>query len=743
MKELVAVPKKAFTVRVASWSAHHPWRAILAWLGTVIFCVLLGSMVIGTRDANSADYRVGEAGRAETIESEAGLTRPVLEYILISAAPGQSFDAAAASSAADDVTKRMSVLPQVAGVGKPITATDGSAVEVPVTMRADDRSAHSDIQPLLDTTAAVQAAHPQLRIEETGNTSIDAGIDIQLGKDLQLAERITLPITLLILLIVFGALVAAGIPLVLALVSVVTAMSLSAVASHLFPDAGATKNVVLLMGMAVGVDYSLFYLKREREERRRAGGKISPQAAVELAAATSGHTVLVSGLAVTASMLGLYLADDVIFSSLATGSVIVVLVAMISALTVLPALLVKLHRWLDRPRLPLLGRRADREGGGRVWSALLRPAVRHPVATLVLSTLAMLALATPALSMKIALPGNGSLPREVPALQTFDRMTAKFPAEGVTHSVVVRADPGQSAQVAAALTGLAQQAAANPLFVHGNPAPVEVSADHAVSRIELPIPYSSDAPQAAQSLRLLRTQLLPAAMAALPGAEYAVTGYAARDIDTVAHQNDRLGWVVGFVIILTFAVMLWAFRSLVMATMAVLLNLLSAAAAFGVLVAVFQSDWAGKLLDFQSSGFIVSRVPLFLFVILFGLSMDYHVFVVSSIRERALRGEDARRAVFNGIISSAGVVTGAAVVMVSVFISFAFTSLLEMKELGLGLAVAVLLDAFVIRVLILPSLMTLLGGYSWWPSKIPAAPATPPAVMLPKTPAPVGSTGPE
>ncbi|MER5269159.1 MMPL family transporter [Actinosynnema sp. NPDC002837] len=698
------------TVSIAKWSATHPWRAIIGWLAFVAVCVAAGA-IVGVRDASSEDYRVGEAGRAETVAAEGGLVDPIVERVLITS-PSGPLDQAAADTAAREVADRMRALPEVSSVGEPTRSPNGDAVLVEVTMTAADRTAMEQVAALLEQTAAVRGAHPELVVEQTGGVSIDVGIDEQLAEDLAFAERLTLPVTLLILLVVFGALIAAGVPVLLGLSSVVTAMALSAVASHVFPDAGATKNVILLLGMAVGVDYSLFYLKREREERARGGGRVDHVAAVELAAATSGRAIVVSGLAVMVSMAGLYLVGDVVFSSLATGSIIVVAVAVVSSLTVLPALLAKFGRWVDRPRVPLLWRLTGR-GEGRVWRRALEPSMLRPGRTLLISTGAMLLLALPALGMELGLPGNDTLPKQVEEIRTHDRMVALFPGEGARHVVVVRADPARAAEVASALDGLAARTQGDPLFAPG--AAERVSEDGRVTVLELPIPFSPESPRAEESLAKLRGELVPAAVG---GFEHAVSGDVARNVDTVAHQSDKLLRVVLFVLLLTFVMIVVAFRSVVMALLTIALNLLATAATFGVLVLVFQLGWAEDLLDFTSGGFIVSRVPLFLFVILFGLSMDYHVFVLSRVREVARTGVPSWQAVREGITSSAGVVTSAAVVMVSVFVSFVFTSLLEMKQLGLGLAVAVVLDAFVIRLLVLPSAMRLLGRAAWWPSTL-------------------------
>jgi RND superfamily putative drug exporter len=520
------------------------------------------------------------------------------------------------------------------------------------------------------------------------------------------------------LLIAFGSVLAAGVPVLLALSSIAAAMGLASLASHVLPDAGVGNNMILLIGMAVGVDYSLFYLKREREERARAGGQISPSAAVELAAATSGRAIVVSGLAVIVSTACLYLATDVIFASLATGTIIVVLVAMASSLTVLPALLAKLGHRVDRRRARRVGRpETHRPATGRVWTAMLRPATRHPVVTLLVASAVMLGLALPALGLKLGVPGNDTFSRKIPAVRSYDQLTNAFPNERVKHLVAVRADPARSGEVISALKDLARRAQSDPLFAKESTPRLKTSADGRVSTLELAVPFRTSSDEAQQSLRHLRTDFVPATVGKVAGAEEAVTGDIARDADYVDHQNEKLPWVIGFLLLLTFIMTVVAFRSVVIGIVGVMLNLLSAAAAFGLLVLVFQHRWAEDLLGFTSTGSIGSRVPLFLFVILFGLSMDYQVFVVSRIRESALRGVPTRTAVLDGIGSSAGVVTSAAIVMVTVFASFIFLSLIEMKQMGFVLAAAVLLDAFIVRIMILPSTMTLLGKASWWPSR--------------------------
>ncbi|NGO48081.1 MMPL family transporter [Streptomyces ureilyticus] len=717
----------SFTVRMARWSALHPWRAIIGWLVFVVLCLGAGSAV-GLNSAKTADYRVGEAGRAEAMAAEGQLERRSTEQVMISARSGAGLDGgtaeASAKAAAADLTARMERLPEVESVADPLLSKDGRILMVEVAVKGEERDAKDKVDALVAQTEAVQKANPALLLEETGSPSISKGVDKQRGEDLALSEAITLPVTLITLLIVFGSVTMAGVPLLLALSSIAAAVGLSMVVSHLSPDTGVGTNIILMIGLAVGVDYTLFYLKREREERARSGGRLSSEALVELATATSGRAVVVSGLAVVVSTATLFLASDVIFSSLATGTIVVVLVAVLSSLTVLPALLVKLGKRSERRAL----RRAERgkparrmrgEGGGRVWAALLRPATRHPVATLCVSVLAMLALAAPLGGLKITEMSRDTHSREIPAMQVYDRLNEAFPEQRVTHDIVVRADAARSGEVTASLEELAQLADADPLFTGESRIRTsdETSDGRRISVLELNVPHLGNSDEAYDSLDHLRDEYVPATIGRIAGADSGVSGDVARYADYPAHQNSKLPLVLGALLLVTFAMTLYAFRSVVLGLLGVVLNLLSAAAALGLLVLVFQGSWAEGLLNFESTGSIGSRVPLFLFVILFGLSMDYQVFVVSRIREAALAGVPTRQAVLDGIRSSAGVVTSAAVVMMTVFVSFVFLHIIEMKQIGFVLAAAVLLDAFVIRVLILPAAMLLLGEASWWPSR--------------------------
>ncbi|MBZ6248037.1 MMPL family transporter [Streptomyces olivaceus] len=696
--------------RIGHWSAAHPWRAVLVWL--VLTLAAFSTGFLGeTRTATQADMTVGESARAAQLIEDNGLKQPATENFLISPRAGTN-DAGDVAGAADELKQRLSGLSETAAVSGPTTSEDGRTLLLRATMKGDADSAPDRVTALADVTAEVQDRHPGLRVEETGDASIQHDFQAWLAKDMTKATLISVPITLVVLMVVFGALVTAGVPVLLALFAVGSSLSLWALASRLFPDPGMVPDVIVLMGLAVGVDYCLFYLRRYREERAKG---YDSQAAVRVAAATSGHSVFVSGIAVLVSMAGLYLAGDLMLASMATGAIIVVAMAMVSTVTVLPALLVKLGRAVDRPRIPVLWRLTRARGGSRVWTAILRPATGHPAIAAVLSVGALLALAVPALGMDLKSTQLADFPRSLTTMQSYDRLVAAFPSRTDTDVVALRLPADRSADLRPAvrdLSGRIGQGAA------GDRAKPEIrwSEDGLGAVLEVSRTSATGTEEARTAVRELRT-LLDSALGGLPAGSYAVGGAAAEDMDYTANLHDRLPWVMAAVLALTFLVMLAAFRSVVIALTTVVLNLLSVAASFGILCLVFQKTWAEPLLDFTSTGHVVSWVPVLLFVILSGLSLDYHVFVVSRIRERVLIGMTTKNAVVDGISRTAGVVTGAALVMVAVFSVFGALSFVEMKQIGVGLAVAVALDATVIRAFVLPSLMVLLGRANWWPSK--------------------------
>ena len=674
---------------------------------------MLGGMV-GTTTIDTSAPGPGESGRMDAILDE-GFKQPAGESVLIQS-PSLRIGSPSFDSAVEDVVARVSKVTVVQNVRSPLTAgnadqiaDDGRSALVAFDIRGDKDEASDKIDPVLDAVAATQHAHPGFFIGEFGPASAEKGVMTAYGEDLGKAGLLSLPITLIILVLAFGALVAAGIPLLLGLTAVFATFGLIALPSSLLPVADQAYAMVLLIGLAVGVDYSMFYLKRERQER--AAGR-SERAALESAAATSGRSVLVSGLTVMVAMAGMFLTGNATFSSLAVATILVVAVAVLGSLTVLPALLSKLGDNVDRARVPLVGRLRRDDGEGRIWDAIVDRVLRRPVLSAVLSGGLLLALAAPALQLRIASPGPDSYPSSLEVVETYNRMQQAFPGTALPANVVVKAPNVNAPHVRAAVDQLEERALASGRMYE--PITVAVSDDATVANITVPIAGKGTDAASDASLRLLRDSIVPETVGALPNAEAGVTGLTASWKDQADEIKSMLPPVVAFVLLFAFGLMLVAFRSVVVAGKAILLNLLSVAAAYGVLVLVFQHGIGKGLLGFSSTDGIDPVVPLLLFVVLFGLSMDYHVFILSRIRETFARGATMDDAVAHGIKSTAGVVTSAAAVMVLVFAVFGTLSMLFFKQFGVGLAVAILIDATIVRAVLLPATMKLLGDWNWY-----------------------------
>jgi uncharacterized membrane protein YdfJ with MMPL/SSD domain len=503
--------------------------------------------------------------------------------------------------------------------------------------------------------------------------------------------------------------VAAGIPLLLGMTSVFATIGLLGPVSQLTPMADAAGSVVLLIGLAVGVDYTMFYLRREMAERD-AGRE--PEAALNAAAATSGRAVLVSGLTVMVAMAGMYLAGNAVFTSMATGTMLVVAVSVIGSLTVLPAMLSWLGDRVEKVRVPIIGRMRHKRQEPRVWSFILDRVLRHPVISLVLAGGLLVALAIPALSMKTVEPGTAGLPRKLEIMQTYDRIQAAFPGGPLPAIAVVQADNVTSPEVQRGIEEM--KAAALKTGEMANPITVEVNPDKTVAVVDIPLAGNGTDAKSEHALATLRDDVIPSTIDRVSGTETNVSGVTAGSKDFSDTMTARLPIVFAFVLGLAFILLLVTFRSIVVPLKAIVLNLLSVGASYGILKLVFQDGHGEGLLDFQSLGGVTTWLPLFLFVVLFGLSMDYHVLILSRVRELVDRGHDTEYAVAHGIKSTAGVVTSAAIVMVAVFAIFATLSALEFKQMGVGLATAILIDATIVRAVLLPAAMKLLGDYNWY-----------------------------
>ncbi len=736
--------------RAGRWSAAHWKTATFGWLALVAIAVVLGQ-ALGTVKLTEAQQATGESARAETVLEGSGLHRTASESVLVQSAHERAGEAGF-DRTVERVVAALQALPQTTGVQSPLRGDPGQishdrhSALVQFQMRGKEQTAGERVQPVLDRVAQLQRTAAGFTIAEFGDASAEHEVRAATGHDFSHAESLSLPITFLVLLFAFGAFVAAGVPVLLAFSAVLGSLGVAALASHLFPTAEATGSVMLLMGMAVGVDYSLFYLKREREERLHA----TPAEALARAAATSGRAVLVSGTTVLIAMAGMLFAGSRIFSSIGVGAMIVVFVSMVGSLTVLPALLGKLGDRVDRGVVAVLAAIAlrllravgqpralvwlrerrtliqllkGRRGGSRAWALALRPALRFPAITVALAAGALLVVATPLLGMRTKLPSFTDLPSSVHIVRSYERIQHAFPGAQTPAVIAVQARDVTSAPMQHAIAQLERDALASGRM-H---APIHVAIDprRTLERVEIPLAGDGEDRVSLDALATLRERLLPQTVGRVADATFAVTGETAGTHDF--NETTRAHWplVFEFVLGLAFLLLLVTFRSIVIPLTAIALNLLSVGAAYGALVWVFQDGHLQGLLGFHSNGAVVTWLPLFLFAVLFGLSMDYHVFIVSRIKELVDRGCSTEEAVARGIATTAGTVTSAATVMVAVFAIFATLSTLEIKQMGVGLAVAVLIDATIIRGLLLPATMKLLGRWNWylprWLSWMPRA----------------------
>ncbi|MFG2856667.1 MMPL family transporter [Streptomyces mirabilis] len=723
---------RGIAARAGGWSARHRWAAVGIWVLFVVLAMGLGSAA-GRVDVKESDQLKGETHTAAKIIEDSGIKAPAGESVLI-----HGKDANVKATDADFRAAVTAVVKAVEGTGKVTDVTspydtktisrDGRSALVQFDMRGDADTAGDRVEPVLNAVKDVQKDHAGLRIEEIGGASMQKTFSDAFGDDFKKAEYSAVPVALGILLIAFGALVAALLPVALALTAIMATMGLMGIVSHLQPMSDTANSVMLLVGLAVGVDYCLFYLRREREEReagRDAG------AALRIAAATSGRAIVVSGVTVCVAMAGMLFTGLAEFEAMGLASLMVVAVAMVGSVTVLPALLSLLGERVEKGRLPFLhpdkrrarGKRVrSAEEGSRFWSAVLRVVLAKPAVSLVVAAGALLAIAAPALGMKTQqLTLDKEFGNSLAIVGTYNRVNDAFPGGSEPAEVVVKAHDINAADVKAALADFRTQAISSG--ASRGPVDIKVHAAQNVAFVYVPLVGGSDQDKAEKSLQLLRDKVRPDTLGKVDGVQAPITGQVAGSHDFSDQLLGSVAPVFAFVVVFAFLLMLLSFRSLTIAITSIVLNLLSVAAAYGILVAVFQHGWGASLVGAEGVGAIITWLPLFLFVILFGLSMDYHVFVVSRIREARLRGRDTKDAIRHGVVTTAGVVTSAAVIMVAVFAIFGTLSMQSMKQMGVGLAAAVLIDATIIRGVLLPAVMALLGERNWylpkWLNRLP------------------------
>ena len=697
-----------FVRGAARASARRPKLVIALWLALIVACFAGGS-IAGTRSLSDAASGSGQSAQAEARLQHAGLLNSFTENVVVRSS-SQSKTAHAVAAIAAGAARQ----PYVTSVQSPrtdpsLSRSDGRTGLVVVKLRGDPDNQDSHVKALQNFVSTTAHDTRGVYIGQVGDGSANLAMNKLVSDGLQKAELIALPITLLILVFAFGALAAAVVPLVLGLTSVAAAMGALGIVSHVAAEGTTTAPVVVLIGLAVGIDYSLFYIRRERAERRLGAG---PEAALDASAATVGRAILIAGTTVVIGLAGLLFTGNAVFISMALGAILVVAIAVLGSLTVLPATLALLGDKVDRGRL--WRRRRARRGAesyarpaGRLWGGVARGVTARPRLSLALTLVLLAGLAAPILSMHTTNPNLQDAPANAPIRVAQRAIDAAFPGANDTAQLVVS---GRQLGTAQARTRL-QRLGETGQRLTGNASgqvDVRVSRDGDTALVEIPVPTGSITTER-QIVHTLRSTLVPATQLRLPGTTAQLTGGDASDVDFTNQMNTMTPLVIGFVLALAFVLLVGSFRSPLLAASVIGLNLASVGAAFGVLTLVFQHHWAQSLLGFQSFGGIVNWLPLFAFVVLFGLSMDYTVLILERAAEARRREASARDAAAEALAATGATVTSAAIVMIAVFAIFATIPLVSFKELGVGLAVAIAIDATIVRGVALPAALTLLG----------------------------------
>jgi uncharacterized membrane protein YdfJ with MMPL/SSD domain len=701
--------------RMGRWSASHWKTAVFGWLAFVIAAFYIGN-VVGTKNIKNEDSGTGQSHRADQILRDGFPKSDALTEIVLVQSSSKTVGDPEFRSTVNQVIATVKSNTAIKNVKSPLDGANPDQVSkdrhtamVTWEMKGKYDDAKTKIDAVETAVTKVADRHPSFYVGEAGAVSSQKALDKMFNDQLKTAGERSIPITIIVLLLVFGALVAVGVPLLLALSGVLATVGLVALPSHLVPMDQNVDAVILLIGLAVGVDYSLFYLKREREERAAGRGS---RAAIEAAAATSGRSVLISGFTVMIAMAGMMFAGDKSYLGFGIATMMVVGIAMLGSLTVLPALLSKLGDRVEKGKIPFLHRLRRDSGENRFWKRILAPAMRRPGIAAAVAGGALIVLALPVLNLHTAQSGMDALPNSAPTVATIKKINSAF-GNGETSmtEVAIKANTDSpAAQRAIAALKTKVEAA----HLSTGSIDVAVNPSHTVARVDIPLVGKGTDGKSNAALQTLRNDILPTTIGKVSGAEYGVTGLTAQSADQNSLLKRKAPIVFGFVLVFAFGLLLVTFRSIVIALKAIVLNLLSVGAAYGVLVAVFQWGWGESLLGFQGNGGIASWLPIFMFVILFGLSMDYHVFILSRVREAYDRGLKTEDAVTHGITTTAGVVSSAALVMVGAFAVFALMPILDMKEMGIGLAAAVLIDATIVRAVLLPATMKLLGDANWY-----------------------------
>lgn len=702
------MPHLSFTGRIAAFSFRHRWWVLVTWAVLLLAAVGAASGLSSVLTSEFKDLSGSESARAKRLIDERFGGQPLVETVVVRSEMA-TVDSPSFTQVYQDLAARLRATPGVARVvtydqvsDPSMRSADGHAAILSVVLAGGPDDADRAIEGLLMVVDA--AAGEGYQVSITGVASADHELNEISKRDIESAERFGLPVALAVLVLAFGTVVAAGLPLLLGAAAILPAMGSVALIGRAFELSFFVTNMITMIGLAVGIDYSLFILGRYREELARG----RPRAlAVALAADTSGRAVLFSGVTVLLALSGMLLVRANVFVSLGIGAIVVVIYAVLASLTLLPALLGILGGAVNRLRLPVLGRARD---GGFVWQVVTRAVQRRPVLFVVASAGLLVAAALPLLTIDLGANGVETLPKETRTYQAVQALRRDF-AAGRTDpiQVVVSGDLGDQSVRTAIQRFRAAVATRSDMQWLG----VKQAGDGRTAIAEVASTIGGTSAEATALIRELRERLVPQAFAG-SGAAVLVGGNLAGYVDMQQELDQKLPAVFAYVLGLSFVLLLLVFRSLAIPLKAILLNLLSVGAAYGLLVLVFQHGVGADLLGLTRTPQVEFWIPLFLFSVLFGLSMDYHVFLLSRVQEEFHRTGANSAAVAHGLTSTAGMITSAAAIMVAVFAAFASGRLVGIQQMGFGLAVAVLIDATLVRSVLVPATMQLLGRYNWW-----------------------------
>ena len=705
------------TEALARASGRRPWITIGAWLGVLVAAIVLTATLLGgalTID-DSATNNPESDQAYDLLEKRLGESDKTMNEIVIVRSTTLSVDDPVYRSYVEELYGDITALgDNVVMDGahyyltgdESMVSADHRTTLMPLVMPEGAEDVVEQVFQVVDK--ASENASFQVLI--TGEATMAEELLKIVEKDLQTGEGIGISVALVVLALVFGAIAAALIPIVLAIAAIIVALGATALVGQAFDLSFFVTNMITMIGLAVGIDYSLFIVSRYREERAKGLEKVD---AIATAGATAGRTVVFSGMTVILALSGLLIFPNTIFQSLGAGAILVVIAAVLASMTLLPAILGLMGDKVNAIRIPFIQRRktsqsAEASGGFWYWTA--RTVMRRPVVSLVLAAGLLVAAASSYLDINTGMPGISAIPDGLRAKDGFIVLQQEFGFGQDLPAVVVIDGQTDSESVQAAIERLQAAVASDPAFV---PSELEVHPEADLSVLYARLAGDALSNEAMDAIVRLRADYVPQAFDGVP-AEALVTGETAEVVDFNQTTDTYTPIVFAFVLELSFLLLMVAFRSIVVPVTSIIMNLLSVGAAYGLVVLVFQKGVGVDLLGFQQIDTVGTWLPLFLFAILFGLSMDYHVFLLSRIRERFIQTGDNSEAVAFGLRSTGRLITGAALIMVAVFGGFALGNLVEMQQFGFGLAIAVLMDATIVRSVLVPATMKLLGKWNWY-----------------------------